>query len=111
MKTVYLFTVTNEEGAKATWWVDMKKKGRTLKIDEGTKPPLKPDVRIELTDRDLVGLATGTVCSCHLLLRAGLGLTRSERSSTRKSCSREGGFESGATSTERSTPRSEALHS
>lgn len=61
MKTVYLFHVKNEQGAKATWFVDMKKKGRVLRIDDNTKPPLKPDVRIEVSDRDLVGLATGTV--------------------------------------------------
>ncbi|CEQ41142.1 SPOSA6832_02821, partial [Sporobolomyces salmonicolor] len=68
MKTVYLFHVSRtarDSGGdgddEAVWWVDMKKKGIVRKLAKGEKAPLKPDVVIRLADRDLVGLATGTL--------------------------------------------------
>ncbi|GAA5920164.1 hypothetical protein JCM5296_006569, partial [Sporobolomyces johnsonii] len=67
MKTVYLFHVAHSAGDgaggedEAVWWVDMKKKGIVRKLAKGEKAPLKPDVVIRLADRDLVGLATGTL--------------------------------------------------
>ncbi|GAA6061512.1 hypothetical protein JCM10212_004502 [Sporobolomyces blumeae] len=61
MKTVYLFNVTNNEGKSARWWVDMKKKGIVRLLSSNEKAPLKPDVTISLSDKDLVGLANGTL--------------------------------------------------
>ncbi|GAA5960908.1 hypothetical protein JCM21900_000561 [Sporobolomyces salmonicolor] len=68
MKTVYLFhvsrTARDSDGDgddEALWWVDMKKKGIVRKLAKGEKAPLKPEVVIRLADRDLVGLATGTL--------------------------------------------------
>ncbi|SGY83856.1 BQ5605_C009g05659 [Microbotryum silenes-dioicae] len=60
MKTVYQFKIENAEGQKAVWVVDMKKRGRVQVVPQGEKPSPKPDVTIEMNDRDCVGLATGT---------------------------------------------------
>lgn len=59
VRTVYLFDVCNKQGDQARWYLDVKKRGRiaTLKAEE--KAPLKPDVTIKISDRDLVGLAIG----------------------------------------------------
>ncbi|SCV74672.1 BQ2448_7701 [Microbotryum intermedium] len=61
MKTVYQFKIENADGVKAVWVVDMKKRGRVQVVPQSEKPSAKPDVTIEMNDRDCVGLATGTV--------------------------------------------------
>ncbi|GAA5841037.1 hypothetical protein JCM3766R1_006644 [Sporobolomyces carnicolor] len=63
MKTVYLFQVASptSEGHSARWFVDMKKKGILRLLKPNEKPPLKPDVTISLSDKDLVGLANGSL--------------------------------------------------
>ncbi|GAA5993847.1 hypothetical protein JCM5350_004393 [Sporobolomyces pararoseus] len=63
MKTVYLFRINSpQEGdEEARWFVDMKKKGILRLLKPGEKPPLKPDVTISCSDKDLVGLANGTL--------------------------------------------------
>ncbi|MBW0467962.1 hypothetical protein O181_007677 [Austropuccinia psidii MF-1] len=57
MKTCYQFVVKNEKGKEATWFVDMKQKGR---VGKG-KAPFKPDVTIWCSDGDLVALASGEI--------------------------------------------------
>ncbi|GAA5982428.1 hypothetical protein JCM10908_006642 [Rhodotorula pacifica] len=57
--TVYLFEVCNKQGDQARWYLDVKKRGRLGSLKAGEKAPLKPDVTIKISDRDLVGLATG----------------------------------------------------
>lgn len=37
----------------------MKKQGRVMRLEDGKKGPLKPNVVIECSDNDLVALATG----------------------------------------------------
>ncbi|KAL8287497.1 hypothetical protein RQP46_003355 [Phenoliferia psychrophenolica] len=59
MKCYYAFHVTNKDGVEVNWFVDMKKLGRVGKFVD--KAPSKPDVSIWVSDRDLVGLATGTL--------------------------------------------------
>ncbi|GAA6006866.1 hypothetical protein JCM11491_003211 [Sporobolomyces phaffii] len=65
MKTVYLFVVSavDDDGStvEARWFVDMKKKGVLGLLKPGEKAPVKPDVTIALNDKDLVGLANGTL--------------------------------------------------
>ncbi|GAA5969724.1 hypothetical protein JCM3765_001220 [Sporobolomyces pararoseus] len=69
MKTSYLFKVTSsqpgeggeEEEEEARWFVDMKKKGILRLLKPGEKPLFKPDVTILLSDKDLVGLANGSL--------------------------------------------------
>ncbi|GAA5941276.1 SCP2 sterol-binding domain-containing protein [Sporobolomyces koalae] len=68
IKTVYLFQVTQEDTSErggppitARWWVDMKKRGILRLLQPNEKPQLKPDVTISLSDKDLVGLANGTL--------------------------------------------------
>ncbi|POY73137.1 hypothetical protein BMF94_3830 [Rhodotorula taiwanensis] len=57
--TVYLFEVENGKGEKAKWYLDVKKRGRVGSLKADGKAPLKPDVTVKISDRDLVGLATG----------------------------------------------------
>ncbi|GAA5902402.1 SCP2 sterol-binding domain-containing protein [Sporobolomyces salmoneus] len=74
MKTVYLFSITSNSNPQETarWFVDMKamtdgaakekqKKGILRLLKPSEKPPLKPDVTITLSDKDLVGLANGSL--------------------------------------------------
>ncbi|GAA5822584.1 hypothetical protein JCM5353_005489 [Sporobolomyces roseus] len=64
MKTVYLFQVTSSQSGSeetARWWVDMKKKGVLRLLKPNEKAPLKPEVTIYLSDKDLVGLANGSL--------------------------------------------------
>ncbi|KWU41268.1 sterol-binding-like protein, partial [Rhodotorula sp. JG-1b] len=57
--TVYLFEVCNKQGEQARWYLDVKKRGRVAILKAEEKAPLKPDVTIKISDRDLVGLAIG----------------------------------------------------
>ncbi|GAA5881419.1 hypothetical protein JCM3774_004370 [Rhodotorula dairenensis] len=59
VKTVYMFDVCNKHGDQVRWYLDVKKRGRVGSLKPGEKAPLKPDVTIKISDRDLVGLATG----------------------------------------------------
>jgi hypothetical protein len=75
MRTIYLFHVTNLEGKEVSWWVDMKNVKtagrRIVKLKKGEKAAAKAGVSIWVGDRDLVGLATGTVSSFHLVHSRG----------------------------------------
>ncbi|GAA5970210.1 hypothetical protein JCM8115_000776 [Rhodotorula mucilaginosa] len=59
VRTVYLFDVCNKQGNQARWYLDVKKRGRVASLKAEEKAPLKPDVTIKISDRDLVGLAIG----------------------------------------------------
>lgn len=56
---VFLYRVTSAEGKKQSFLVEMRKEGRFYLGETVGGKKIKPDVTVEVSDKDMVSLATG----------------------------------------------------